>query len=156
MRPALLRRLPFALVFALVALPAALVANGCRRHIGDGCGTNTDCSLMGERQCDTTQLQGYCTIPECYANSCPDNALCVEFESQVPRRARRYCVSGCERDGDCRFGYHCVRATVNLSDPCPATTTPGEPAPPCTRQLDTPDAGRLLGYCIQNVEPDGG
>jgi hypothetical protein len=51
----------------------------CGRKIGDDCQTNIQCSPQGDRECDLSQPDGYCTIEGCTQNSCPDDALCVRF-----------------------------------------------------------------------------
>jgi hypothetical protein len=106
---------PFSL--ALIALGAMA---GCTPKIGDTCALSTDCSLQGDRACDTAQPNGYCTQFNCSANSCPDQAACVVFESSVPgcpyndymspsRTARAFCMAHCQQDSDCRQsdGYVC-------------------------------------------------
>ena len=94
---------------------------GCKSEIGDQCVLSTDCSTRGDRLCDTSQPGGYCTQFNCSTNSCPDNALCVLFNSNVPgcgyddragkygsRIARAFCVASCDTNEDCRGGYACV------------------------------------------------
>src|SRR5688572_14103829 len=63
----------------LGALMLALAAAGCLPKIGDPCSSSLDCSQRGERLCDNTQPQGYCTIYNCEPDECPDNAACVAF-----------------------------------------------------------------------------
>ncbi len=94
---------------------------GCKSEIGDQCVLSTDCSTRGDRLCDTSQPGGYCTQFNCSTNSCPDNALCVLFNSSIPgcgyddrsgrygsRVARAFCLASCDTDEDCRGGYVCV------------------------------------------------
>jgi hypothetical protein len=101
-----------------VGLALALALSGCQKHIGDDCVLSTDCSIQGNRQCDTSQPGGYCTQFFCNTNSCPDNAACILFEGAVPgcayddyespaRTARSLCMKTCGSDGDCRDGYVC-------------------------------------------------
>ena len=52
---------------------------GCGAEIGDSCSTNLDCSPMGERICDTAQVEGYCTIEGCDLTTCPEEAECIRF-----------------------------------------------------------------------------
>jgi hypothetical protein len=121
---------------ALVLALAALVVSpmGCARRIGDGCAVDTDCSINNDRRCDTSQPGGYCTIAECDRNSCPDDALCVEFYADAPRRARRFCMSPCTTNGDCRNGYTCQTAdTQGIFASCPASS---DPDTGCTRLVD--------------------
>jgi len=56
-----------------------LALAGCDDKIGDSCDFNVDCSKMGERLCDRSSPGGYCTIENCNAESCPDEATCVAF-----------------------------------------------------------------------------
>lgn len=86
----------------------AIFSAGCAAEIGDECETSVDCSPDGDRVCDLSQSGGYCTIEDCTADGCPDEALCVEFSFDPPRLARRFCMAACETGGDCRDGYHCV------------------------------------------------
>lgn len=103
-------------------LGAALLgtASACKPSIGDKCVLSTDCSTQGDRLCDTSQPDGYCTEFNCAADSCPDHAVCVLFNSNVPgcgfddrngaygsRVARAFCVANCGKDSDCRGGYVC-------------------------------------------------
>lgn len=112
----LLQRPAPALVVA--AMLGALA--GCTPSIGDQCVLSTDCSTQGDRLCDTSQPDGYCTEFNCAADSCPDQAACVLFNANIPgcgfddrsgaygsRVARAFCVANCKSDGDCRGGYVC-------------------------------------------------
>ena len=103
---------------ALAAL--AVAATGCSPKIGDKCVLSTDCSVSGGRLCDLSQPGGYCTVLNCVNNSCPDDAVCVLFQSSVPgcayddyqspsRTGRIFCMEHCKQDSDCREseGYVC-------------------------------------------------
>lgn len=69
-----LRAVPaLALVVALTALA------GCDEEIGDSCEFNVDCSPQGDRLCDLSSPGGYCTIENCTAAACPDEARCIAF-----------------------------------------------------------------------------
>lgn len=100
---------------------AAFVLAGCTPGIGDRCTLSTDCSVQGNRLCDTSQPNGYCTLTPCTANSCPDNAACVEIGASVPgcayddyaapsRVGTSMCLKTCNSDSDCRQsdGYSCA------------------------------------------------
>ncbi len=103
-------------MMALFAMTA-----GCTPEIGDECDTALDCSTLGDRLCDITQPDGYCTIFNCEPDGCPDEAACVAFngeldpacgtadDSQFGRFASTFCMKVCEEQGDCRPGYECVR-----------------------------------------------
>jgi hypothetical protein len=86
----------------------AILSAGCSAEIGDECETSVDCSPDGDRVCDLAQPGGYCTIEDCTPDSCPDDALCIEFSFVEPRLARSFCMATCETSGDCREGYRCV------------------------------------------------
>jgi hypothetical protein len=111
----------------------ALFAVGCGKEIGDPCIVGSDCSPNGDRQCDVSQLEGYCTVQGCDFATCPEEAACIRFftgffENKeclsngdcsldelcslnghcVPRSSEvRYCMKTCESDSDCRDGYEC-------------------------------------------------
>lgn len=108
-------------LLALVLMSGATTFAGCTPQIGDKCVLSTDCSTRGDRLCDTSQPEGYCTQFNCAKNSCPDEAACVLFSSAVPgctyddragqygsRAARSFCVAQCSSDSDCRSGYVCA------------------------------------------------
>lgn len=91
----------------------------CQPSIGDQCTLSTDCSTQGDRLCDTSQPNGYCTVFNCSGDSCPGNAVCVQINAAIPgctyddrhapsRSARTLCLAACSSDGDCRAGYACV------------------------------------------------
>lgn len=88
-------------------LLACIVLLGCKQHIGDSCGSSTDCSVTGERQCDLSQPGGYCTIFSCDPDTCPEGA-CVEWRFIPSRTAQTWCMKTCDFDGDCRAEYACV------------------------------------------------
>ena len=93
---------------------------GCKPEIGDDCTLSTDCSSSGDRLCDTTMPRGYCTMTGCKAGSCPDEAICVAYQtgiSAVPacydpqdqaRLQQTYCMRKCKKESDCRGAYDCV------------------------------------------------
>lgn len=97
---------PLVLLFALLAGAAI----GCSPRIGDGCGNSQNCSINGDRLCDAAQPGGACTILDCQADRCPDDAVCVRFNPTPPRRQIVACMRRCGGDGDCRTaeGYACT------------------------------------------------
>ena len=108
-------------IIALAASLAALAAlSGCTPSIGDKCSLSTDCSLQGDRLCDTSQPNGYCTVFNCTADTCVDTAACVLFHPEIQGcrygdRApspggRTFCLAQCQSDSDCRTadGYICA------------------------------------------------
>jgi hypothetical protein len=116
----------------LVAMPVLLAAlAGCQPLIGDECTMNIDCSEDGDRYCDRTQPNGYCTIVDCEANACPSEAICVQFFDDV--HARSYCLRKCDKDSVCRSSYQCT-----------------EPIPGVSEVLDDPFERK--GYCAPRME----
>ncbi len=96
-------------------LALALVAGaaiGCAPRIGDSCGNSTNCSINGDRLCDTSQPNGACLVFDCQPDLCPDDAVCVRFNPEPARRAVVACMRRCGDDGDCRTGdgYRCKSA----------------------------------------------
>mgnify|MGYP001812216973 FL=1 len=91
---------------ATIFLLAGLALTGCKMHIGDSCGSSTDCSVTGDRQCDLSQPGGYCTVFSCDPDTCPEGA-CVEWRFVPSRTAQTWCMKTCEI-GWCRGGYSCV------------------------------------------------
>lgn len=102
-------------------LGALAAIASCTPEIGDKCQVSTDCSIRGDRLCDTSQPGGYCTQLNCRGNGCADEAACVLFNSALPgctyddrsgpfgsRVARSFCMAQCESNGDCRDGYVCA------------------------------------------------
>jgi hypothetical protein len=101
---------------------ALLLVVGCTPQIGDTCTVSTDCSQLGDRLCDASQPDGYCTVFNCEPDTCPTdgNGVCVAFfpqldpacggadSAQSPRFERTFCMRGCDSDSDCRSGYACV------------------------------------------------
>lgn len=106
----------------LLAVAAGLGAAGCQPKIGDECTSSTDCSLSGDRLCDTTQRGGYCTVFNCEPDNCPEEAQCIAFDQQLDpachdpqqwaRFERTFCMLRCDNDGDCRSGYVCFDMTT--------------------------------------------
>jgi hypothetical protein len=111
--------------FALLGLAAALGGSACQPSIGSSCTQSTDCASQGNRFCDTSQPEGYCTVFGCADNSCPDHAVCVTFFPALPgceyndylapaRTQRTLCLQHCQSDSDCRTseGYVCLDPRV--------------------------------------------
>jgi len=102
---------------ALAGLVALLLLSACSPEIGDDCATALDCSASGTRLCDMTQRGGYCTLEGCEENTCPEEAVCVQFGRRfdgkpVERLARTFCMVKCDSAGDCRTdeNYSCFSA----------------------------------------------
>ena len=135
----------------------ALVAMGCSKEIGDECVVSSDCSPNGDRFCDTSSRDGYCTIQGCDRTTCPDEAVCVRFftgnftnrpcdptvmfdpacsldelcslsGSCVPRSSEvRFCMRKCDDDSDCRDGYECRNIDLMVAHGGEPVLQPGEP-----------------------------
>ncbi len=89
---------------------AASFAAGCAPAIGDPCNTGVDCSIAGNRTCDTASPGGICTVFGCEPGTCPDNAVCVRWRPMESRLSFTACMARCESDGECRVdeGYRCL------------------------------------------------
>lgn len=98
-----MRRSTFPFLAALFAL--GLFA--CERDIGDECGSDYECGRG--RSCDRVSKGGYCTITPCDLDSCPEEALCVEFEDSTTA-----CMRTCKKSDDCRDGYFCDTESAAL------------------------------------------
>jgi hypothetical protein len=114
---------------ALWLLAASLLASlaACTPVIGDSCSLSTDCASDGTRICDTAEPGGFCTVLNCTGTnlgaSCPDYAICVLFNSNIPgcplsaygpaRTGQSECRNTCSNNGDCRIDYLCA----NPADP---------------------------------------
>jgi len=148
-------------MYARLAVSSLLfVLAGCRPQIGDDCVSSIDCSAQGDRLCDTSQFEGYCTIFSCDPDSCPDDdsvcvgfgleltATCLNDEGAVPadprwpRFERTFCMAPCEEDDECRDGYQCrapaehgatsidIESEIRNSKVCFAASTAPPPADP--------------------------
>jgi hypothetical protein len=93
------RSSPARSLFAASLFAASLITGCGFNDIGDECSTDTQCGTG--RICDRTSEGGYCTIPDCEADSCPENSVCVEFANE-----ESYCMALCD-DGECREDYVC-------------------------------------------------
>ena len=161
---------------ALLLLVCSVSA--CAPEIGDECATALDCSASGTRLCDLTQPRGYCTLEGCEADTCPDEAVCVQFGRRidgkpVDRVSRTFCMFACESSGDCRTGdrYTCFSAkdfgnkrgeAQVLGNPdarfC-APVAPEEPMssePDAGQTPDAPDATDGTDAMMSMPEDDGG
>jgi hypothetical protein len=65
----------FRSIFAVLAI----ALGACGSEIGDSCLLNSDCDPTGQRICDQTQNDGFCTILGCDFDTCPEEAVCVRF-----------------------------------------------------------------------------
>jgi len=108
-----------------LVLGLGLALGACKPGIGDACTTSTDCSQSGDRLCDISQPNGYCTIFNCEpagtnaASKCPDDSACIAFAAEpspleecanalgATPYQRTFCLRKCDRNSDCRDGYVC-------------------------------------------------
>ena len=78
-----------------------MLSLGCAPKIGDECTANLDCGT--QITCDLSQPDGYCTVPDCLAGSCPEESICVTFSNE-----ENWCMGICSTNEDCRAGYECI------------------------------------------------
>jgi uncharacterized membrane protein YgcG len=121
-----------AIAFATVAGALAL---GCKPQIGDKCTVSTNCSTTGDRLCDVTQPDGYCTTFNCEPGNCPEDSVCVNFGTTLspvqgctPSQAnspykRSFCMASCGADDDCRSGYKCLTPRDDCRPGQPSSTS---------------------------------
>jgi hypothetical protein len=101
------------------------LATACTPEIGDECTSASECvSTETDRLCLTEQIEnfpgGYCTVFNCAPDSCPEEAVCVGYRTNLAnseqcsdplepsRLQRNYCMRTCGSDADCRSGYSCL------------------------------------------------
>jgi hypothetical protein len=106
-----------------LATVTGALALGCTPQIGDKCTVSTNCSTTGDRLCDVTQPDGYCTTFNCEPGKCPNDSVCVNFGTTLssvqgcaPSQKnspyqRSFCMASCGADSDCRSGYRCLAPT---------------------------------------------
>lgn len=127
--PLVLFRRPLSGVWPGLIVALGLTSVGCRPQIGDSCVTATDCSAQGDRLCDTSQPDGYCTVFSCEPDTCAEEAVCVGFglsldpacvvnstDPRWKRFQRTFCMYACEEDGDCRDGYVCRKPSERAAE----------------------------------------
>lgn len=138
----------------LVVVVATALAVGCGKEIGDDCSLNIDCDPEGQRTCDLASPDGYCTIPGCTFDSCPEESICVSFFiASFENRACdfggadvcgrdevctlsgqcvssgsevRYCMRKCSEGDDCRDGYECRNEQLMVDNGGQPVSPPGE------------------------------
>lgn len=89
---------------------ASLLVAGCSPQVGNSCQTSINCSITGNRVCDTASPNGYCTVFGCDDGTCPAEAVCVRWRPMESRLSFTACMRRCTGDGDCRVdqGYACL------------------------------------------------
>lgn len=106
------------LVITLLVTLAALAA-GCGKEIGDACIVGSDCSTSGDRQCDSSQKEGYCTIQGCDYDTCPGEAECIRFftgsfSNVTCDHTQPTATTGCSLDELCDLQDRCVARSSEL------------------------------------------
>lgn len=92
---------------ACLALACVAVATtACGKSIGDACSTNVDCSINGDRFCDTAPPGGYCTVEGCDVDTCPGDSVCVRFFTPIQTEPCTFDFS--YPRGDCAPDQRCV------------------------------------------------
>lgn len=154
-----------------LALVWAVAVAGCKPQIGDKCQVSTDCSQTGDRLCDVSEPDGYCTIYNCEPKgsnasaACPDEGSCIAFGEQpspvlgcqgglgsVPYQ-RTFCLKICKNGSDCRGGYVCEDPQA---DPRFAAVDVDGPTKVCmvAFSAEAPDGSN--GVCTQTSPSAGG
>ncbi|MEM1348657.1 MAG: hypothetical protein AAGI01_08895 [Myxococcota bacterium] len=80
----------------------------CAPAIGDTCEGDVNCNAQDRAFCDLSIPNGYCTLANCNPGSCPDDAVCVEFDETTT-----FCLEACASDNDCRADLSCVDDDVH-------------------------------------------
>jgi len=122
------------------AFVAVILLSACGKDIGDSCIVSSDCDPNGERYCDISSPEGYCTVQGCDVDTCPDDSKCIRFftgnfENRlcggqddctldelcsntghcVPRSSEvRYCMATCSDNSDCRDDYECRTSDLQI------------------------------------------
>lgn len=98
----------------------AMLAAGCGKQIGDACIVSSDCDPNGQRMCDTSQKEGYCTIQGCDYDTCPQEAACIRFftgqfdNKTCDPTTEDKTTDNCSLDELCDLEGHCVARSSEL------------------------------------------
>jgi hypothetical protein len=101
-------------------LVLALFAAGCGKEIGDACIVSSDCDPNGQRMCDSSQKEGYCTIQGCDFDTCPSEAACIRFftgqfdNKTCDPTTEDVSTDNCSLDELCDLEGHCVARSSEL------------------------------------------
>ena len=108
----------------LSGLVAVLAVFGaCGKEIGDACVIAPDCSPDGDRICDPSSVDGYCTIQGCDVDTCPGESVCVRFfTGGFSNRVCDYNPDDpgpdnpvqCSLDEICAIDNHCVARSAEI------------------------------------------
>jgi hypothetical protein len=112
--PALMRT-RLVVLSGLVAVLA--VSGACGKEIGDACVIAPDCSPDGDRICDPSSVDGYCTIQGCDVDTCPGESVCVRFfTGSFSNKECDYAGGGgeCSLDELCALSGRCVARSAEV------------------------------------------
>jgi hypothetical protein len=96
----------------LLALGLAGCSGEGAAEVGDPCEDGNACAFRTGSACILSWPDGYCTEVGCTLGSCPTGARCVTGIQFADVSYESYCLSTCDRDGDCRDGYRCVDVSL--------------------------------------------
>jgi hypothetical protein len=109
--------MPYRLVVLWSLVAALAVFGACGKEIGDACVIHSDCSPDGDRICDPSSLDGYCTIQGCDIDTCPGESVCVRFfTGSFSNKECDYAGGGpeCSLDELCAVNGHCVARSSEI------------------------------------------
>ncbi len=149
-----------AFVCSLLGLALGVGLGGCGNEIGDACSANLDCDPNGgnDRICDMSSVGGYCTIPGCVHDSCPEGSTCIRF--YVASFANRPCdpatedlgTDACPTDEVCALKGQCVPATSEVRY-CMKTCEAG--GDDCRDEYECRDESLMREHGGEPVPPPG-
>jgi hypothetical protein len=156
----------FAILRLILIVP--VVTTACQPEIGDACDVSADCAEGSDRICDPTQPAGYCTIFNCEPGSCPEEAICIAFGSELSqvqgckdpnggsRFRRTFCMKSCEDRSDCRSGYVCEDLSVENHLGAAVAETRSVSGRVCVAQFTTADVLKDVSTEICTGAADAG
>ncbi len=105
-----------------VGLTLSLVSvAACGHDIGDSCEINVDCDPRGTRFCDTASPGGYCTQQGCDYNTCPGEAVCIRFFTQVLDQPCTFDQLNPDAKSNCPYGNEfCICDELDKNGNCPS------------------------------------
>ena len=103
--------------FAIAILTAAAA---CGDKIGDPCALSTECSAQGDRICIDSNNGGYCTVPGCDHDTCPEESVCIRFfalgetNQTCIQESEDLETDDCTPDEICTLNGFCVPRTAEV------------------------------------------
>jgi hypothetical protein len=97
-----------------------VLLGACGDKIGDACQVSSECSSQGDRLCDTTSPDGYCTVVGCDFDTCPEEAVCVRFfgvansDRPCDPQTEDSSTDDCTPDEVCSLSDTCVPRTAEV------------------------------------------